>query len=78
MAIFRGGVKIFGSDVRLGLRRDRSLDNILLDPRFRDIEGGQQPDNPNLISTKAALINQMPYQNFQILHPNPFQELMNL
>ena len=47
MAIFRGGVKIFGSDVRLGLRRDRSLDNILLDPRFRDIEGGQQPDNPN-------------------------------
>ena len=59
MAIFRGGVKIFGSDVRLGLRRDRSLDNILLDPRFRDIEGGQQPDNPNLISTKAALINQM-------------------
>ena len=59
MAIFRGGVKIFGSDVRLGLRRDRSLDNILLDPRFRDIEGGQQPDNPNLLSTKAALINQM-------------------
>ena len=53
MAIFRGGVKIFGSDVRLGLRRDRSLDNILLDPRFRDIEGGQQPDNPNLISTKS-------------------------
>ena len=30
MAIFRGGVKIFGSDVRIGLRRDRSLDNIVL------------------------------------------------
>ena len=59
MAIFRGGVKIFGSDVRLGIPRDRSLDNILLDPRFRQIEGGQAPDNPNLIATKPALINQM-------------------
>ena len=59
MAIFRGGVKIFGSDIRIGLRRDRSLDNILLDPRFRQIEGGQAPDNPNLLSTKPALINQM-------------------
>ena len=59
MAIFRGGVKIFGSDVRLGISRDKSLDNILLDPRFRQIEGGQAPDNPNLSATKPALINQM-------------------
>ena len=59
MAIFRGGVKIFGSDIRLGVTRDKSLDNILLDPRFRQIEGGQAPDNPNLLSTKPALINQM-------------------
>jgi len=59
MAIFRGGVKIFGSDVRIGLNRDRSLDNILLDPRFRQIEGGLVPDNPNLSATKPALINQM-------------------
>ena len=59
MAIFRGGVKIFGSDIRLGIPRDRSLDNILLDPRFRQIEGGQAPDNPDLRSTKPALINQM-------------------
>jgi len=59
MAIFRGGVKIFGSDVRLGIPRDRSLDNILLDPRFRQIEGGLVPDNPNLSATKPALINQM-------------------
>ena len=28
MAIFRGGVKIFGSDVRFGITRDKSLDNI--------------------------------------------------
>jgi len=59
MAIFRGGVKIFGSDVRFGITRDKSLDNILLDPRFRQIEGGQTPDNPNLQSNKPALINQM-------------------
>ena len=59
MAIFRGGVKIFGSDVRVGITRDRSLDNILLDPRFRQIEGGAVPDNPNLSATKPALINQM-------------------
>jgi len=59
MAIFRGGVKIFGSDVRFGITRDKSLDNILLDPRFRQIEGGLVPDNPNLLSTKPALINQM-------------------
>ena len=59
MAIFRGGVKIFGSDVRIGITRDRSLDNILRDKRFRQIEGGQVPDNPLLKSTKPALINQM-------------------
>ena len=59
MAIFRGGVKIFGSDVRFGISRDRSLDNVLLDKRFRQIEGGQTPDNPNLQSNKPALINQM-------------------
>ena len=32
MAIFRGGVKIFGSDIRLGITRDKSLDNINFDP----------------------------------------------
>ena len=60
MAIFRGGVKIFGSDIRFGITRDKSLDNILLDPRFSDEkEGGTVPDNPNLQSNKPALINQM-------------------
>ena len=48
MAIFRGGVKIFGSDVRLGIPRDRSLDNVMRDPRFLDPEGGQDPNNPFL------------------------------
>ena len=59
MAIFRGGVKIFGSDVRIGINRDRSLDNILFDKRFTQTEGGQRPENPNLSATKPALINQM-------------------
>ena len=59
MAIFRGGVKIFGSDIRIGINRDRSLDNILFDPRFEQTEGGQIPENPNLSATKPALINQM-------------------
>lgn len=59
MAIFRGGVKIFGSDVRVGITRDRSLDNIMYDKRFQQIEGGLVPNNSDLRSTKPALINQM-------------------
>ena len=59
MALFRGGVKIFGSDVRIGVPRDTSLDDIMLDPRFRKIEGGQVPNNVDLRTTKPALINQM-------------------
>jgi len=66
MAIFRGGIKIFGSDVRIGINRDRSLDNVMFDPRFRQIEGGQRvideegkAINPFLSATKPALINQM-------------------
>jgi len=66
MAIFRGGVKIFGSDIRIGISNDRSLDNVLRDPRFQDIEGGQvvvdkegKALNPFLSATKPALINTM-------------------
>ena len=62
MAIFRGGVKIFGTEVNLGLGRDLfqvNYDNITTDPRFSQIEGGQVPDNPDLRSTQPALINQM-------------------
>ena len=62
MAIFRGGVKIFGTEVNLGLGRDLfqvNYDNITTDPRFEQKEGGQIPENPNLRSTQPALINQM-------------------
>lgn len=40
MAILRGGVRIGGFDIRLGIPRDRSLDNVESDPRFRQKAGG--------------------------------------
>jgi len=40
MAILRGGVRIGGFDIRLGLPRDRSLDNVETDSRFRQKAGG--------------------------------------
>jgi len=40
MAILRGGARIGGFDIRLGLPRDRSLDNVENDPRFRQKPGG--------------------------------------
>ncbi len=40
MAILRGGVRIGGFDIRIGLPRDRSLDNVENDPRFRQKAGG--------------------------------------
>lgn len=39
MAILRGGVRIGGFDIRLGLPRDRSLDNVENDNRFRRPQG---------------------------------------
>jgi len=40
MAILRAGRRIGGFDVRLGIPRDRSLDNVENDPRFRHRAGG--------------------------------------
>ena len=40
MAILRGGKRIGGFDVRIGLPRDRSLDNVENDPRLRQKAGG--------------------------------------
>jgi hypothetical protein len=40
MAILRGGIRIGGFDIRLGVPRDRSLDNVESDPRFRQKAGG--------------------------------------
>ena len=35
MAILRGGKRIGGYDIRIGLPRDRSLDDVQSDPRLR-------------------------------------------
>ena len=35
MAILRGGKRIGGMDIRIGIPRDRSMDNINRDPRFK-------------------------------------------
>ena len=40
MAILRAGKRIGGFDVRLGIPRDRSLDNVENDPRFKQKAGG--------------------------------------
>ena len=40
MAILRGGKRIGGIDVRIGIPRDRSLDNVTGDPRLKRVQGG--------------------------------------
>jgi len=40
MAILRGGKRIGGLDVRIGIPRDRSLDNVTGDPRLKRTQGG--------------------------------------
>ena len=40
MAILRGGKRIGGIDVRIGIPRDRSLDNVASDPRLKRTQGG--------------------------------------
>jgi hypothetical protein len=40
MAILRGGTRIGGIDVRIGLPRDRSLDNVTGDARLKRTQGG--------------------------------------
>ena len=34
MAILRGGRRVFGTDIRIGIPRDRSLDNVQGDRRL--------------------------------------------
>ena len=40
IAILRGGKRIGGYDIRIGLPRDRSLDDVQSDPRLRQKAGG--------------------------------------
>ena len=56
MAILRGGVRIGGFDIRLGLPRDRSLENVANDPRFREkpfpVSADNISDDPRFAETK--------------------------
>ena len=56
MAILRGGVRIGGFDIRLGLPRDRSLENVSNDPRFREkpfpVSADNISDDPRFTETK--------------------------
>ena len=55
MAILRGGKRIGGFDIRIGLPRDRSLDNVQSDPRLRQKAGG----NPeSTIGRFQAMVNE--------------------
>ena len=55
MAILRGGKRIGGFDIRLGIPRDRSLDNVNNDPRLRQKIGG----NPeSTIGRFQAMVNE--------------------
>ena len=56
MAILRGGVRIGGFDIRLGLPRDRSLENVSNDPRFNEkpfpVSADNISDDPRFSETK--------------------------
>jgi len=55
MAILRGGKRIGGYDIRIGIPRDRSLDNVNNDPRLRQRVGG----NPETtIGRFQAMVNE--------------------
>ena len=55
MAILRGGKRIGGFDIRLGLPRDRSLDDVQSDPRLRQKAGG----NPeSTLGRFQAMVNE--------------------
>ena len=71
MAILRGGKRIGGYDIRIGLPRDRSLDDVQSDPRLRQKAGG----NPETTMGRfQAMVNEAEgfqrkarfYVNFQL------------
>ena len=78
MAILRGGKRIGGFDIRIGLPRDRSLDDVQSDPRLRQKAGG----NPETTMGRfQAMVNEAEgfarkarfYVNFQL--PNGVENI---
>ena len=55
MAILRGGKRIGGYDIRIGIPRDRSLDDVQSDPRLRQKAGGS-PEST--IGRFQAMVNE--------------------
>jgi len=55
MAILRGGKRIGGYDIRIGLPRDRSLDDVQSDPRLRRKPG---PNPENTMGRFQAYVNE--------------------
>ena len=54
MAILRGGRRIGNYDIRLGIPRDRSLDNVLGDPRLKQRAGGNPESTLGRFMGKVA------------------------
>tara|TARA_B100001057_G_scaffold249585_1_gene249866 strand:+ start:984 stop:1967 length:984 start_codon:yes stop_codon:yes gene_type:complete len=55
MSILRGGKRIGGHDIRIGIPRDRSLENVEKDPRLKQQVGG----NPaSTVGRMQALVNE--------------------
>lgn len=59
MAILRGGTKIFGQDIRIGLPRDKSLTDVVGDLKDKQGGSGKLGGNPSsTVNTFIAQINQ--------------------
>ena len=54
MAILRGGRRIGNTDIRIGIPRDRSLDNVQNDPRLRRVQGNPE----STIGRFQAMVNE--------------------
>jgi len=54
MAILRGGRRIGNYDIRVGIPRDRSLDNVEQDPRLKQRQGGNKESTMNRFISKMA------------------------
>jgi len=54
MAILRGGRRIGNYDIRVGIPRDRSLDNVLGDPRLKQRAGGNPESTLGRFMGKVA------------------------
>ena len=50
MAILWVGKRIGGMDIRIGIPRDRSLDNVTGDPRLKRTQGGNQLNHNRSLS----------------------------